>query len=103
MYSLVLSNDVCIGSTTNNQAEYDTVKVLLVDAIDHHILHLHVRLDSLLLVRKLNGVYHVHNHVLFRIYLRVKLLIREFETITFSHVIRAQNHFVDSIANNILD
>ena len=52
---------------------------------------------------QLNGVYRVRNPVLFRIYLRVKLLMREFETIIFIHVPRAQNHYVDNIAKNILD
>ena len=52
---------------------------------------------------QLNGVCRVHNPILFRIYLRVKLLMREFEIITFSHVPRAQNHYVYSIENNILD
>ena len=52
---------------------------------------------------QLNGVYHVHNPILFRRYLRVKILMREFGIITFSHVPRAQNHYVDSIAKNILD
>ena len=69
MHSLVLSNGVCIGFSTNNQAEYYAVIGLFFDALEHRILHIHVRLDSLLLVRKLNGVYRVHNHVLFRIYL----------------------------------
>ena len=76
---------------------------LLVDALDHRILHLHVHLDSLLLVMQLNGVYHVHNQVLLRKYLRVKLLVREFETITFSRVPRDQNNYVDTNANNIID
>ena len=76
---------------------------LLANALFHRILHLHVHLDSLLLVMQLNGVYRVHNPVLFRRYLQVKLLIREFETITFNHVPREQNHYVDSIANHILD
>ena len=69
LYALVLSNGVCIGFATNNQAEYDAVRGLLADALFHRILHLHVRLDSLLLVMKLNGVYRVHNPVLFRRYL----------------------------------
>lgn len=77
--------------------------VFLVDALAHHILHLHVHLDSLLLVMQWNGMYYVHNQALFRKYLRVKMLVREFETITFSHVPRAQNNYVDTIASNILD
>ena len=103
MHTLVLSNGVCIGTATNNQDEYDAVRGLLADALFHRILHLHVRLDSLLLVRQLNGIYHVHNPVLFRCYLTVKLLICAFETITFNHVPREQNHYVDSIANHVLD
>ena len=78
LHTLVLSNGLCIVSTTNNQAEYDAVIGLLFDALAHRILHLHVHLYSLLLVMQLNGVYHVHNQVLFRKYLRVKLLVHEF-------------------------
>ena len=94
---------MCIGSATNNQAEYDASIGLLVDSLDHHNLHLHVHFDSLFLFMQLNGVYHVHNQVIFRKYLCVKLLVREFETITFSQVPRAQNNYVDTITNNILD
>jgi len=75
---------------------------LLVDPLAHCILHLHVCLDSLLLVMELNGVYHAHNQILFRVYLQVKMLVRGFETITFSHVPRAQNNYVDTIENNVL-
>ena len=52
---------------------------------------------------QLNGVYRVHNPILFRRYLQVKLLMHGFEIITFIHVPRAQNHYVDSIVNHILD
>ena len=66
LHTLVLPNGVCIGTATNNQAEYDAVRGLLADALFHCILHLHVHLDSLLLVMQLNGVYRVHNPLLFR-------------------------------------
>ena len=88
---------------TNNHIEYDAVTGLLVDALAYRILHIHVHLDYLLFIMQLNGMYHVHNQVIFRKYLRVKLLVREFETITFNHVPRAQNNYVDVISNNILD
>ena len=103
LHTLVLANGVCICNATNNQAEYDAVRGLLADALSHHILHLHVHLDSLLLVLQLNGVYRVHNPILLRQYLRVKLLIREFRFITFSHIPRDQNHYIDQIANHVLD
>ena len=69
LHAVVLSNGVCIGPATNNQIEYDAVRGLLADALSHRILHLHVRINSLLLVMQLNGVYRVHNPVLFRRYL----------------------------------
>lgn len=94
---------MCIVSTTNNKAEYDAVIVVLVDELTHYILHLHVHLYSLLLLMKFNGVYHVHNQPPFRKYLQVKLLVHEFETIAFSHVLKTQNYYVDTIANKILD
>ena len=103
LHTLVLANGVCIGTATNNQAEYDAFHGLLVDALSHRILHLHVHLDSLLVVLQLNGVYRVHNPLLFRQYLRVKILIREFRFITFHHIPRDQIHYVDQIANHILD
>ena len=103
LHTLVLSNGVCIGNATNNQAEYDAVRGLLVDALSHHILNLHVSLDSLLLFLQLNGVYLVHNPILFRRYLRAKLLIHEFRSITFHHIPRSQNHYVDRISNHVLD
>lgn len=102
-HTLVIANGFCIGNATNNQAEYDAVCGLLADALSHHILHLHVHLDSLLLVLQLNGVYRVHKPILFRKYLQVKLLIHELRFITFNHIPRCQNHYVDQIANHVLD
>lgn len=54
LHSLVHSNDICIGSATNNQDKYDVVIRFLGDVLDRHILHLHACLDSLLLVMQLN-------------------------------------------------
>lgn len=102
LHSLILYNGISIVIPTDNQAEYYVVIGLLVDALYFYTLHLHVRLDSLLLVMQLNGVYRVHNPIPFRRYLRVKILMREFEIITFSHVPKAQNEYVDSIGNDIL-
>jgi len=50
----------------------------LVNALAYHIIHVHVHLDSLVLVMQLNGVYHVHNQVLLTKYLQVKLLVCEY-------------------------
>jgi ribonuclease HI len=43
-------SDICLGSTTNNQAEYVVVIGLLANAQHHRIHHLSVFLDSQLVV-----------------------------------------------------
>lgn len=69
LHSPVMSNSVCIGATTNNQAEYDAAIGFLANALDRRILHLHVHLYSLFLFMQLNGVYRGHNPIVFRRYL----------------------------------
>jgi ribonuclease HI len=56
---LVSSGGVCLGTSMNNVAEYSVVIELLRDAISHVIHALDVRMDSQLVVRQLNGHYHV--------------------------------------------
>ena len=43
-------NGVCIGSAKNNQVEYDAVIRLMCDTLYQGIHHMHVYLDSQLLV-----------------------------------------------------
>ena len=47
---------------------------LLWDSISHGVLSLVVRLDSLLVVSQLNGLYQVRDMTLLRIFLHVILL-----------------------------
>src|ERR1700722_12125275 len=64
-HELFHSNDICLGSATNNQAEYTAIIRLLSDAIHHCIYHLSVLLDSQLVVLQLNNVYCVCDPCLF--------------------------------------
>jgi ribonuclease HI len=41
---------ICLGSATNNQAEYTVIIGLLTDAQQHHIHHLSIFLDSQLVL-----------------------------------------------------
>jgi ribonuclease HI len=100
---LLSSGGSCLGPATNNLAEYSAVIELLVDAIHHGIDHLIVRLDSQLVVSHLNGVYHIRNPFLLRKYLRIKLLERQFQFITYEHIPRNLNHVSDAFANYVLD
>jgi ribonuclease HI len=55
---------ICLGDTTKNVTEYNTVIEFLRDALSHGISHLWVYLDSHLVVSLLNGVYHIYEPTL---------------------------------------
>lgn len=67
------------------------------------IRHLIVRLDSQLVVSQLNAHYSIRHPTLFRKYLRVCILERQFYFILYEHIARQFNTMVDSLANYMLD
>ena len=90
-HEMLHSSGICLGPTTNNQAEYTVVIGLLANAQRHHIHHLSVFLDSQLVVLQLNNVYRVRDPCLFRKYLQVRLLSQHIDSITFTHIPRQLN------------
>ena len=96
MGQVLSSGGVCLRPSSNNVAEYSVVIELLQDAISHGILSLEVRLDSELVVSQLNGLYHVRDPTLLRRLLCVRLLERQFDSITYIHIPRNKNQLVDS-------
>jgi ribonuclease HI len=102
-HELLHSSGICLGSTTNNQAEYTSVIGLLADACHHRIRHLSIFLDSQLVVLQLKNVYRVHDPCLFHKYLEVRLSSQHFDFITFTHIPRQFNQITDNLANIVLD
>src|SRR3984957_15351131 len=100
---LLSSEVICLGDTTNNVAEYSAVIELLRDAFSLGISRLWVYLDAQLVVSQLNRIYRVHDPTLHRRFLRVRLLERNFDYITYFHVPRSLNQITDTLANHILD
>jgi ribonuclease HI len=100
---LLSSGGICLGDTTNNVAEYSAIIEFLRDALSFDISHLQVYLDAQLVVSQLNRVYRVHDPTLHRRFLRVRLLERNFDYITYFHVPRRLNQVTDTLANQILD
>ena len=94
---------VCLGHTTNNVAEYSAVIELLAEAVDLGIHAMMVNLDSQLFVHQLNGRYSVRDQRILRLYLRVRLLERNFDYITYQHISRRLNTLTDALANHVLD
>jgi ribonuclease HI len=94
---------ICLGDTTNNAIEYSEMIELLRDSLSHGISHLWVYLDAQLLMSQLNGVYRIYDPSLHRRFLRVRLLIRYFDYITYIHVPRRFNHLTNTLSNQFLD
>ena len=102
-HHLVESGGICLGPATNNVAEYSSVIALLGAASALGILRLVVYMDSQLVMSQLNRVYQVRHSVLLRKVLRVRLLERQFEFITYIHIPREFNSLVDSLANYVIE
>jgi ribonuclease HI len=100
---LISSGGTCLGPSTNNMAGYSVVIELLRDAISHGILSLEVSLDSQLVVCQLNGCYRVRDPTLLHRFLWVRLLERQFDFITYYHILRSSNNVSDAYANYVLD
>ena len=100
---LVSFRGVCIGRSMDNIAEYSALIELLSDTIAHGIRRLIVRLDSQIVILQLTGIYSVRNPAIYRMFLRVKILEREFDSIQYQHISRNLNTLTDSLANYVLD
>jgi ribonuclease HI len=100
---LVSLGGVCLGPSTNNVAKYNVIIELLRDAISHGIHSIKVHLDSQLIICHLNGHYHVRDPTLLHRFLRVRLLERQFDFITYFHIPRSSNHVSDAYANYVLN
>ena len=62
------SGGICLWPSSNNVAEYSVIIELLRDSISHGFLSLEVPLDLQLVVSQLNGLYHVSDPTLLRIF-----------------------------------
>lgn len=92
-----------LGITTNNQAEYQGVRIGLEKALSLGIKRVDFRIDSMLVVNQMNGVYKIKNRELWPINERIRGLMMEFEKVTFSHVRREFNQLADGMVNRTLD
>jgi len=92
-----------LGITTNNQAEYHGVRLGLEKALEMGAKTVDFRMDSLLVVNQLNGIYTIKNRELWPINERILELAGKFEKVSFSHVKREFNQLADGMVNKILN
>lgn len=101
--NILETNGEYLNITTNNQAEYHSLKLGLERAQQLGVKVVHVYMDSLLVVNQMKGVFKVRNKELLPVYNRVKNQIAEFEKVEFTHVPRELNKLADAEVNRILD
>jgi len=92
-----------LGITTNNQAEYHGVRLGLEKALEMGAKTVDFRMDSLLVVNQLTGIYKIKNRDLWPINERIRELSQQFDKVTFSHVRREFNQLADGMVNKILN
>lgn len=109
-YALLLMDDTVVfqggnylGVTTNNQAEYNGLKMGLDEAALRGAKIVHVYMDSLLVINQMKGVYKVKNAELAPVYQGIKASLNRFQKVTFNHVPRELNKLADSMVNETLD
>jgi mutator protein MutT len=92
-----------LGITTNNQAEYQGVRLGLEKAIELGFKKVDFKLDSMLVVNQMKGLYKIKNRELWPINERIRMLMTQFDRVTFTHVNRQFNQLADGMVNKTLD
>lgn len=92
-----------LGITTNNQAEYHGVRLGLERALELGYKQIDFRIDSMLVVNQMNGIYKIKNRELWPINTRIRELVTQFDKVSFTHVRREFNQLADGMVNKILN
>lgn len=92
-----------LGITTNNQAEYQGVRLGFEKAIELGFKTIHFKIDSMLVVNQMKGLYKIKNRELWPIHERIRELMKQVDRVTFSHVQREFNQLADGMVNKTLD
>ncbi|MFC2007999.1 ribonuclease HI family protein [Chloroflexota bacterium] len=100
---LITSISRRLGTTTNNQAEYQAVIAALETAVSLGASHVDLNVDSELVERQINGKYRVKNAGLISLYQEVLQLRSRLQGFSITHVRREQNTEADKLANKALD
>ncbi len=95
-----------IGETTNNTAEYQAVLSAFTYLVNRKIRGsvVQVKLDSLLVVQQLSGIYKIKKNHLRQLAVQIKKLEPEIgEQVLFRHIPRSENKQADFLVNQALD
>ena len=93
-----------IGITTNNQAEYQALKLGLEHALhDFQAREVHVYMDSMLVVNQMKNIFKIKNRDLWPVHNACAELVKQFDKVSFDHVPRELNKLADEEVNRAMD
>lgn len=101
--NVLVDKGIYLGVTTNNQAEYTSLKLALEECRKMGVREVEVYMDSLLVVNQMKGVFKVRNRDLWPLHDAIKTLAKGFHKVTYSHVPRELNKAADAAVNRALD
>jgi len=94
---------VYLGISTNNQAEYNALKLGLNECYECGAKTVNVFMDSLLIINQMNGLYKIKNKELVPINQEIRAGLSRFESVKFTYVPRELNQQADAMVNSALD
>ena len=101
---VVLRAGEYLGVTTNNQAEYQALKLGLEHALhDFQAEEVHVYMDSMLVVNQMKRIFKVKNRDLWPVHDAITAMLPKFKKVEFDHVPRELNKLADAEVNKVLD
>ena len=92
-----------LGHATNNVAEYTGLIIGLEEALRRGVDELDVRMDSLLVVQQMKGIWRIKHPGLKPLALRAGELLAHFPKRTIEHVPRERNGLADAMVNKAID
>ena len=101
--NIIYAGGEYLGITTNNQAEYQAVRLGLKKALEFNPKEVKIYMDSLLVVNQMNGVFKIKNRDLWPIHSDIKTQIENIPKVSFTHVPREFNKEADAEVNKVLD
>jgi ribonuclease HI len=101
--TLIAAVSECIGISTNNIAEYQAL-ISGLEAVAHlHARVIHVRADSMLVIKQLRGEWKVKHVNIKPLHAEARALLAAYDVVDLQHVRREKNTEADALVNQALD
>lgn len=92
-----------LGHATNNVAEYNALIIGLEEALRRGVDDIDIRMDSMLVVQQMRGLWKVKHPNMKPLALRAGALLASFPKRSIAHVPREENLIADALSNKAID